>query len=451
MVTKKDIQKLEHSAVRLTITVAKDEVKKAYDELLKEYSKNVQIPGFRKGHVPAAVLERKFGEGLKQDAMSRLMESSVQEAVEGIEERPLPYCSPTVTDEPTYSLDEDFVFSVGYDTFPTYSVGDYSGIEIEVPKVEIQDEDEKRELDELRERNAIVIDKEDGKKAEKGDVATIDYVEIGADGAETAASKREGFVMTLGAGANLYGLDDEVIGCVKGDKKVVEKEYPADYQYSDLAGQKKKISFTLVQLKGRKLPDLDDDFAQDISEKYKTLADLKANIRERLSRQLAETLRHKKEEQAIEELIKRTTIDLPKSMVDIELQARFRDFASRVGADEATMVKLLASSGKTPESLFDEWRPMSEKAIKTRLILEKLAQDEKIELAEGELEAEYAKMAEENNVSPDEVKSQYEKMNMTERLVDHLKEDKLFDKIYAAGKEKTGKKMKYVDLFKGNE
>lgn len=451
MVTKKDIQKLEHSAVRLTITVAKDEVKKGYDGMIKEYSKSVQIPGFRKGHVPAAVLERKFGEGLKQDAMSRIMESSVQEAIEGIEERPLPYCTPTVSDEPVFSLDEDFVFSVSYDTFPDYSVGDYKGIEVEVPKVEIAAEDEQREIDELRERNAIVIDKDEGAKAEKGDVATVDYVELGEDGAEVASTKREGFVMTLGAGANLYGLDDEIVGCGKGDEKTVEKSYPADYQYSDLAGQKKRIKVRVVQLKGRKLPDLDDDFAQDISEKYKTLADLKADIHKRLERQLDESLRHKKEEQVIDELIKRTVIDLPKSMVDIELQARFRDFSQRVGADEATMVKLLASSGKSPDALFEEWRPMSEKAIKTRLILEKLVQDEKIELADADLDAEYARMAEENGVSADEVKSQYEKMNMTERLADHLKEDRLFDRIYAAGREKTGKKMKYMDLFKGNE
>jgi trigger factor len=451
MVTKKEIQKLEHSQVRLSLTVPKEEIKKSYDDMIREYSKNVQIKGFRKGHVPATVLERKFGEGLVQDAMSRVMEKSVEEAMEGLEERPLPYSTPTVTDEPKFSLTEDFTFTVQYDTFPSYAVGDYSGIEIELPKVEILPEDENRELDELRERNAIVIDKEEGKKAEKGDVATIDYVELDADGNEVSNTKREGFVLTLGSGANLYALDDEIIGCKKDAEKTVDKEFPADYQYSDLAGQKKKVKFKLTQLKGRKLPELDDDFAQDISEKYKTMDDLRTDIRKRLELQLEETLRHKKEEKIIEALMARTPIDLPESMIAIELEARFREFSGRIGADEATLLKLLSGSGKSKESLFAEWRPMSEKAIRTRLILEKLVADEKIELAEGDLEAEYERMAAANAVSAEEVRSQYEKMNMVERLQDNIKEDRLFKKIEAAGKVKFGKKVKFVDLNKENQ
>ncbi len=451
MVTKKEIQKLEKSAVRLSITVSKEESRKAYDAMMKDYAKNVQLPGFRKGHVPIPVLERKFGEGLKQDAMSRIMEQSVEEAMEGLEERPLPYSTPTITEEPSFSLDEDFSFSVEYDAFPSYTVGDYKGIEIELPKVEISADDENRELDELRERNAIVIDKEEGKKAEKGDVATIDYVEIDADGKEVESSKREGFVLTLGSGANLYGLDDDVIGCKKDAEKTVEKTFPADYQYSDLAGSKRKIRFSLKALKARKLPELDDDFAQDISEKYKTMAELRADIRKRLERELEERLRHKKEEQVIEALIERTPIVLPESMIRIELEARFREFTGRIGADEATLMKILAGSGKSKSSLFDEWRPLSEKAIRTRLILEKMVADQKIELAEGELEAEYAKMAEANNVSAEEVKAQYEKMGVVERLKDNIKEDKLFKIILEAGKVKSGKKMKYVDLVKENQ
>jgi trigger factor len=451
VVASKEIQKLEHSSVRLSLSVAKDDVKKEYQALINQYAKSVQIPGFRKGHVPASILETKFGEGLKQDVMGRIMEKAVQEALEDTEERPLPYSTPTVTEEPHFSIDSDFSFSVSYDVFPVYTVGDYKGIEIEIPKVEIDDSDEKRELEALQDRNAIVKDKDDGKPAEKGDVATVTYCELDDTGAELAGSKREDFVFALGMGQNIYDLDADVIGMRKNEEKIVAKTFPADYAYPEIAGQKKTLKVALTQLKARDLPKLDDDFAQDISEKYKNIEDLKADIRKRLNRELENLIENKKENQVIDALIAKTPIDIPESMIAIQLEGRFREFMGRLGTDEATLLKILAGSGKTKQALFDEWRPQSEKEIKTRLIIEKLHTDLKVEADDSDIEKEYAEIAELNSVSLDEVKSHYEKNDLGEHLREHIKEQKLFKLIYDAAKIKTGKKAKFLELTKENQ
>jgi trigger factor len=451
VVASKEIQKLEHSSVRLNLTVSQADVKKEYQALLNQYAKSVQIPGFRKGHVPASVLETKFGEGIKQDAMGRIMEKAVQEAVESIEERPLPYSTPAVTEEPKFSLDSDFSFSVTYDVFPTYTVGDHKGIEIELPKVEIESEDEKRELEALQERNALVKDKEEGKAAEKGDVATVTYVELDDTGAEIPATKRADFVFTVGQSQNLYDLDADVIGLKKNEEKVVAKTFPADYSFTEIAGQKKTLKVALTQLKARELPKLDDDFAQDISEKYKTLDDLKADIKKRLERELANTLEAKKQEQVLDALIAKTPIEVPQSMIDVELDGRFREFMGRLGTDEDTMMRILSGTGKSKEALYEEWKPQSEKAIKARLIVDKLLRDLKLEATDAEVEKEYAEIAELNSVSVDEVKKYYEQNHLGSQLKDHVKEEKLFKQIYDGAKIKSGKKVKFLDLTKENQ
>jgi trigger factor len=451
MVAQKDVKKEEHCRIVLTLTVPREEVGKAYSALLSEYSKTVQIKGFRKGKVPAEVLERKFGEGLKEEAMGRVMDEAVTEAVEGLEEKPIGTSNPSVREQPEFSLEKDFTFSVVYDTFPSFDAPSYDGIEIELPVVSVAQEDEDREIESMRERNALVIDKEEGSKAAKGDVATIDYAELDDSGNVVSGSAREGFVFTIGSGQTLYGIDDEVVGMKKGDEAAVSKSYPADYRFQELAGSSKKLRVRLAELKARKLPELDDDFAQDVSESFKTLDDLREDVRKKLEERLKERLGAMKEEAVVEGLLSRATIDLPDSLVKADLARRYQDFLGRLGGDPRTLEKLLAGMGKTFEQLLDEWRPASEKALRTRFILEKLIENEKLEVSEEELAAEYAKAAERAGSTADEMRAQYEKAGVVDRLKDRIREDKLFALVYAKAKEKKGKKAKFVDLFAQNE
>ncbi|MCL2231178.1 MAG: trigger factor, partial [Treponema sp.] len=179
MAINKEIKRLEKSNIQMNITVPKEDVKERYNDMLKEYSKSLQIPGFRKGHVPKEVLERKFAEALKGEAMGRIMESTLQDVFKDESmprnERPLPYSTPELQGEPQLDFEKDLEFSVVYDVLPEIKIGQWKGLKVEHPYAEVDKKDIDKELDEIRERNAIVMDKDDSAAAKKGDVVTIDY------------------------------------------------------------------------------------------------------------------------------------------------------------------------------------------------------------------------------------------------------------------------------------
>jgi trigger factor len=450
VISSKNIEKLEHSAVRLTVEVPKEEVKREYEALLREYSRSVRIDGFRAGHVPTPVLERKFGEGLKLDAMGRVMEKAVEEAVKDIDEKPLAYAAPSLEGEPRFSVDEDFAFVVTYDVYPSLVAPEWKGLEIEVPQAEIAAEDEERELAQIRERNAIVVEKE--AEAALGDVVTVDYAEMGPDGSALPGSERKDFTFEIGTGYNIYKFDEEILGMKKGEEKLVEKSYPADFENKDLAGRAIKVRVDLTKVKEKKLPELDDEFAKDISEKYSTLADLKAEIRRQLEKRLADKIRQLKEKSIIEGLLARSDVQLPRSMVEAELGLRIQNLKRQMGIDvDEKLDRLLSYSGKTREALAEEWRPQAEKAIATRIVLDKLTEEGKFECSDADLDAELRRQAEESSLSIDELRAEYEKRGNFEYLRDRIKEDKLMAAIIAAATMKPGVKSRYVDLIRENE
>ncbi len=454
MIASKNIEKLEHSMVKLSVTVPCAESRKEYDALLREYSKSVRIDGFRSGHVPASVLERKFGDSLRLDAMGRILEKAVEEALKDADpkEQPLGYSTPSLEGEPDFALDKDFSFAVKYDVFPAIEVGDWKGIEVAKPQCEIGPEDEARELEDIRERNAVVVEREAAAKAAKGDIATVNFHELDVDGQTVAGTEREDFTFEIGTGYNAYKIDDEIVGMKRDEEKTVEKSYPADFESSELAGKTVKLVVKLTKIKEKKLPALDDELAQDVSEKYKTLADLKADIRAQLEKRLADKLKSLEEKAIVEGLLARSKVELPESMVAAELAMRLENLKRQMGIDtEDKLERILAYSGKTREALVEEWKPSAERAITTRLALERLAEDGKYECSEAELEAEFSRQAAESSLSVDEVKAEYEKRGSMDYLRDRIKEDKLMADLLAAAKLKKGDKVSFVDLLKDSE
>ncbi len=452
MISSKTVDKLDHSAVKLAVIVPKEEVRREYAATTRDYAAKVHIDGFRKGHVPVSVLERKFGDSLRLDAMGRIMEKAVEEAVKDIEEKPLAYSSPTLEGDPVLDLDQDFSFSVIYDVFPSVPAFDWKGVEISVPRVEVAPEDEARELAELRERNALVVERDASATAAKGDVVTVDYREIGEDGQTAPGTERSDFTFEIGTGYNLYAFDDEIVGMAVGGEKTIEKTFPADYEYGELAGRGVKVAVKVTKIKEKKLPELDDDFAQDVSEKFATMADLKADIRARLAKRRDDKLRQIKEKSLVEGLLARVTVDLPRSMVDAELGMRLESMKRQMGIDaDDKLDRLLSFSGKTRSSLAEEWRPSAEKAIATRLVLEKLVEEGGYECTEADLDAEYLRQSSQAALSIDEIKAEYEKRGQLDYLRDRIKEDKLMAALLDAARVGEGPAMAFVDLFKDNE
>ena len=450
VISEKKIEKLERSKNKMTVTVSAEEVGKAYAEMMREYTKTVKIDGFRVGHVPSTVLERKFGETLRLDAMSRVLENSVESAIADLEQKPLAYAPPALEGEPEFSIGKDFIFSVTYDVYPVFEAPSLEGITIEVPVVSVGEEDIQGELDQIRERNAIVVEKTG--PIEKGDIATLSFSELDTSGQTIASTAREDFTFEVGKGLNLYAFDDDILGLTAGEAKTFSKTYADDFSYKDLAGKTITLSITVSKVKRKDLPALDDDLAQDISEKYKTFEDLRNSVASQLLRTLETRLRDIKEKNLLNTLLSKTAIDIPESMTQAELSMRWESLKQEMGIDsDERMEKIAEYSGKSHVQLYEDWKPAVEKAIAHKLLLDALIEKSGISVSDEELEAEYSRQAEGTALSAVEVKAEYEKRQSVEYLKERIKERKYFDSAFESVRFIDGDKQRYVDIIGRNE
>ena len=443
----KEFTSLEKSAIKLTVTIEKEDVEAAYKGTLAENRKNAQIPGFRKGHVPADILERKCGDSLKADTIGELIDSSLNEIFEKeTENRPLPYAQPVMDKMPELDVTKDLVYTVTYDVFPKVAVKNFSGITVKEPQVTITEADIEKEIKNIQERNAMVIDKKDGTVA-KDDIVTINYSEIGDDGKEIEGSKREDFVFTVGTGENIYKIDDEIIGMKKDETKEITKKYKKDDENLELAGKTKKISVTIKAVKVRDLPALDDDFAQDVNEKYKTLADMKADIQRNMETAKTRKLRELKNNSLLTQLVEKNPFEIPASMLQAELDGRWNMMAQQFQTTPEQLEKMILASGQSKETMLNEWTGNSEQMLKSRIIVDSLIRERNISVTPEEIEEQYKKIAEEGGMTVEEVKKHYEDARSKEYLIDDTKENKLYDEIYKEIKVSKGDKMSFEELF----
>jgi trigger factor len=447
----KEVKRLEKSNISLSVTVPKEDVRAQYQDMLKEYSKSLQIPGFRKGHVPQEVLERKFGDALKSDALGRIIESAVKEIFEAKDlprgEKPLPYSTPELQEdpEPVLDFDKDLQFSVIYDVLPEVKVGRWKGLNVEYPYAEVEKADIDRELEEVRERNAVVMDRDESAKAQKDDVVTIDYTIFEEDGLTPSIFQRKDFTFSIGSTTNIYKFDDAIIGMKKGETKDHEKEFDKDFFEPSLAGQKRKIQITLNSLKEKKLPDLDDDLAQDVDEKFKTLDDLKNSIKERLEKNLEWKLREKKTNELLKQIMENTPVTLPESMIRAEVEGRWRRLARYYNTSAETMMRMM-STGEGHEEREKEWRENAQKSLHSRIIIETLMEDLKIEVTDEDLEKEFESIAAKAETEVAEVKKNYDEQAVI-YLKEDIKEKRLIDMMLAENTLKPGKKENYLDFL----
>ena len=443
----KEFKNLEKSAVELTVTIAKKDVAETYENTLKNYVKNAQIPGFRKGHVPANVLERKYGDSIKADTLGTLIDQSFDEIFkEETENRPLPYAQPTMEKAPELDITKDLTYTVKYDVFPKVEVKDFAGVNIKEPQVTITDDDLSDELKTIQERNATVTEKKDG-VVEKDNIVTINYVEVGEDGKEIADTKREDYVFTVGSGENLYKIDDEVVGMKKDETKEITKNYKKDFENSDLAGKTVKLNVTVKAVKIRDIPALDDDFAQDVNDKYKTLQDMKDDLKKNMELAVSRRVKEMKNNSLLEQLVEKNKFDIPASMLAAELDGRWRMMAQQFQTTPEQLDKMIVASGQSKEAMLNEWTGDSEKMLKSRIIVDSLIRARNISVTPEEIEEQYKRIADEGGMTVEEVKKHYEDPRSKEYLIDDTKENKLYDQLYKEVKVSKGDKISFKDLF----
>jgi len=449
MVRDKNVEREDNSSVKVTLTVDKDTVKNEYDKVVKDYAKNVHIKGFRKGKVPPEVLERKFGDSLKAEASQKIVEESFKEILDNLEEKPLPYAQPELIDELDFNVDKDFTFAVRYDTFPEIELGEYKGLTIKAPTIKVSDEDLERELTAIQEQNALVTDKDEG-AVEDQDVVTLDYWEVDENDEPIEGTSREDFVFTVGTGYNYYKIDDDVKGMANGEEKIVEKAYDDDIDIEELKNTKKRIAMRVKAIKQRKMPDLDDELAQDVSDKYETLDDLKKDIKERLDETAKNRERQMKIDALMDQIAENSTVPLPESMVQAELDNQWRNFAQRYGMNPDDIDKILSSQGQGRESLYQEWRPDVEKNLKKRLLIGKIIEEEGVEATDEEIEEKIAEQAERSNMSTEEARDYFEKNNLMDYLKQDIQEQKVFDSLLGEATVKKGDALNFLDAVGGN-
>ena len=443
----KSIKNLEKSAIELTVTVDKDEVAEVYKKTLAKYVKNAQIPGFRKGHVPANVLERKYGDSIKAEAIESLIDLSFSEIVkEDKDNYPLPYSQPSMEKMPELDVTKDLTYTVKYDVFPKVEVKNFSGINVKEPQVTITDDDVAEELKAMQERNAMVIDKKD-ETVEKDNVVTIDYVELDESKNEIESTKRQDFVFTVGSGENLYKVDDDILGMKKDESKEITKTFDKNYEDSDLAGKTVTLKVTVKAVKIRDIPALDDDFAQDCNEKYKTLQDMKDDIKNNMETAKNRRIREIKNNSLLEQLVEKNQFEIPDSMLQTELDGRWKMMAQQFQTTPEQLEKMITASGQTKETMLTEWTGNSEKMLKSRIIVDSLIRSKNISVTTEEIEAEFEKIAKEGGMTVEEVKKHYEDPRSKEYLIDETKENKLYDEIYKEVKVSKGDKMSFKELF----
>lgn len=443
MIDDKTFEKLENSAVKLTVKVSADGAAKSYNDLLSKYGKQVQIPGFRKGKVPRDVLIRKFGEGLKQEAAADLVDEALKLAFEDIEENPI--SQPVLEDLPSIESGEPYTFSVTYDIFPEIKLGEYKGIEVEEPQVQILKKHETEALEDIRERNSVVVDKKDGLVADSA-VVTMDYVELGDDDEPLEGTRRKGFVFTVGKDSHPYDIASEIEGMKAGEAKTIEKTYGEDAN-PVTAGRTVKLGVTIVAVKERQLPDLDDELAQDVSDDLKTLDDLKKKVKADLKQNADSRTRSMIINALTDKLVDAAEIDVPQSMVTTDLDNTWQDYVRQSGVSEDVLMKALKDGGKSKAEILEQWRDDATKSIKTRLIYGKIVENEKIESEEEDITAELEKRAEEFNMPAEELEKMFGGPQFRGYLKNELVQKKLFDFLIGNASVKKGEKIDYTDLM----
>ena len=337
-----------------------------------------------------------------------------------------------------------------YDIYPEVKLGEYKGIEIEVPQVSVTKDDEERELKALQDQNAIVMEKDEG-VVEAGDVVTVDYCEVDGEGNDLADTLREDFVFTQGSGYNLYKIDDDVIGMKSGEEKVADKEFPDDFENKDLAGTTKKLKITVKAIKQRQLPKLDDELAQDISDKYETLADLKTDIRKRLDDTVDGRIREHKVNALVEKVVAASEVPVPESMVASELDSAWQNFLQQFGGQEEQVLAMLKAQERTREDVYADWRPGAATRIQGQLVVHKLVEVEEISATDEEIDADLEKQASSGSVTKEQAREYYERNNMMDYLQREIRERKLFDSLLGESKIKKGKKISFLDLLQRNQ
>ena len=392
-----NVEKKEKNQVVLSITVEADVFEAACEKSYRKNAHSINIQGFRKGKAPRKIIEKLYGpEIFYDDAMNACIPDAYEAAVA---EAGLKVVSqPSITDVDV--KDGEFVFTAVVYVKPEVSVKDYKGIEAEKDEAVVTAEEVEAELTRMQDRNARQVSV--GREAKKGDIVNRDF-EGFADGVAFEGGKGEKFDLELGSGMFIPGFEEQLEGKKAGDECDVDVVFPETYQEKNLAGKPAVFKCKINEVKENQKPALDDEFAKDVSE-FDTLADLKADIEKKQQESKTASADNAFQERVMDKVIENLEADIPEAMVETQLDRVAEDFSYRLAMQGMEFESYLKMTGMTKEQFRQVFKPQALRQVRIRLALEKIAELEGLEVTDWELDAEFAKLAENNKMDVEKVK-----------------------------------------------
>ena len=383
------VEKLEHNMAKLTVEVAAEDVEKALQAAYLKQRKQINIPGFRKGKVPRQMIEKMYGpEVFYDEAANNMIPDAYAKAYD---ESELDIVSQPKIEVVQMEKGKPFIFTAEVATKPEVTLGDYKGLKVDKVSTRVTQKEVDEEIEKERERNARTIEVTDRAVQDKDEV-TLDF-EGFVDGVAFEGGKGEDYPLTIGSGSFIPGFEEQLIGAEIDKEVEVNVTFPKEYHSEELAGKDATFKCTVHTIKAKELPELDDEFASEVSE-CETMdayrAEVKKNIKERKER----TGKEKKENQAVDQAIENAQMDIPEAMIEFQVRQMADDFARRIQQQGMTVEQYFQFTGMTAEKMMEEMRPQAEKSIKTRLVLEAIVKAENIEVSDERVEEELTKMAE---------------------------------------------------------
>ena len=410
MALKECTKKEEANSYELTVSVDGETFEKAINAVYKKQVKKINVQGFRKGKAPRRIIEKMYGtEVFYDDAMQDCYPDALYDAAKEADVK-------IVAVESLEALEagkEGFTFKATIVVEPTMEIKDYKGLEIEKKSTEVTDELVNEELDKVRERNSRMVTVED-RPAQNGDTAVIDF-EGFVDGEAFEGGKAENYNLSLGSGNFIPGFEEQIVGHSTGEEFSINVKFPDEYQAEELKGKDAEFKINLHEIKAKELPEVDDEFVQDVSDK-ETVDEYKAELKETVANRLKDEAEKDVDDQIADKLIDLLEGEIPEAMFDNQANDMVRDFEMRLRSQGMDMQTYMQYMGMDVNALKGMYRDDAEKRVKLRLALETIARKENIEVTEADLEDEYSKMAEAYKMDIDKVKDAVPAESLTEDI-----------------------------------
>ena len=409
------VERLEHNMAKLTIEVPAEEVEKALQAAyLKERGK-ISLPGFRKGRVPRQMIEKMYGpEVFYDEAANRMISEAYAKAYDECE---LELVSQPKIEITQLEKGKEFIFTAEVAVKPEVKLGEYKGLKVDQVSTRVTQKEVDEEIDKERERNARTIDVTDRAVQDK-DQITLDF-EGFVDGVAFEGGKASDYPLTIGSGAFIPGFEDQLIGANIDEEKEINVTFPEEYQAKELAGKAAVFKCTVHSIKAKELPELDDEFVSDVSEKSETVDAYKAEVKAKIKERKENEGKQKREDQSVEQAVANAEMDIPEAMISFQSRQMVDDFARRIMQQGMTMEQYFQFTGLSEEKMMEEFKPEAEKRIRTRLTLEAIVAAENIEVSEERLDEELQKMADSYKMEVDKLKEymgENEKKQMKEDI-----------------------------------